>query len=386
MAAFAPPLLFAAWRVEAPFFRGFPFRWVLHFVLSLTRGVVLHDSASCSMEDSLDECGRPCDTLSCLLFSALWLRCNQSILVQETQSAEDTDMTRSKMLLIKATTCLQVVPMSLDWPVHPFARSDFSRSSLPPGVPSGEQQRGALPASTRSRWRQNALQPPHQVLQRLQVGMDVALSLLEVIGSVFLRRRKENSNSNISKCFLTTTLYVFRKYMEEASISRLSRCWLRGFGFLVLSFLETKTQEDRLSAFTMIFYPKEAIVTHLITCQGRDHIVNLQSGRQSLVIVKVHFEPELTLRQLRERLCLLTRHWPSYPNAVCIILGDFNICEPEEGRFNVWNQTCTDGDPRKTAMFHSFCHTSLRLLNLITRGGTPQPLGTYSLFQELIAF
>ena len=29
---------------------------------------------------------------------------------------------------------------------------------------------------------------------------------------------------------------------------------------------------------------------------------------------------------------------------------------------------------------HSF-HTSLRLLNLITREGTPQPLGSYALFQ-----
>ena len=37
-----------------------------------------------------------------------------------------------------------------------------------------------------------------------------------------------------------------------------------------------------------------------------------------------------------------------------MILRDFNICDPEEGRFNVWNQTFTDGDPRKTAMFHSF--------------------------------
>ena len=37
-----------------------------------------------------------------------------------------------------------------------------------------------------------------------------------------------------------------------------------------------------------------------------------------------------------------------------IILGDFNICDPEEGRFHVWNQTFTDGDPTKTAMFHSF--------------------------------
>ena len=35
--------------------------------------------------------------------------------------------------------------------------------------------------------------------------------------------------------------------------------------------------------------------------------------------------------------------------------------------------------------FTSFFHTSLRLLNLITRGGTPQPLGSYALCQELIA-
>ena len=37
-----------------------------------------------------------------------------------------------------------------------------------------------------------------------------------------------------------------------------------------------------------------------------------------------------------------------------IILGDFNICDPEEGRFNVWSQSFTDGDPGKTAVFHSF--------------------------------
>ena len=60
------------------------------------------------------------------------------------------------------------------------------------------------------------------------------------------------------------------------------------------------------------------------------------------------------VRRLRERLRLLTLHWPSYPNAVGIILGDFNICEPEEGRFNVWNQTFTDGDTGKAALFHSF--------------------------------
>ena len=106
--------LFRRLAGRGAFFRDFPFRWVLHFVLSLSRGVILHDSACCSREDSLDEYGRPCDNLSCLLFSALWLRCNQSLLVQETQSAEDTDVTCSKMLPIQATTCLQVGPMFLD--------------------------------------------------------------------------------------------------------------------------------------------------------------------------------------------------------------------------------------------------------------------------------
>ena len=83
--------------------------------------------------------------------------------------------------------------------------------------------------------------------------------------------------------------------------------------------------------------------------------MNIRSGRHNLVIVNVHFEPELILRQLRGRLRLIHPHWPAYPSGVGVILGDFfNICDPEEGRLNVWNQSFTDGDPGKTAVFHSF--------------------------------
>ena len=106
------------------FFRGFPFRWVLHVVLSLTRSVIVYDAASCSREDSQNECGRPCDALSCLFFSALWLHQSQSLLVQEIRSAKDIDLTCFKTFPIKAATCLQVGPMSLEWPVDPFARFD----------------------------------------------------------------------------------------------------------------------------------------------------------------------------------------------------------------------------------------------------------------------
>ena len=69
--------------------------------------------------------------------------------------------------------------------------------------------------------------------------------------------------------------------------------------------------------------PENAIVTHVIACQDRDHVVNIQSGQKNPVIVDVHLELELSLRRLRERVRLITPHWPSYPNAVGIILGDF---------------------------------------------------------------
>ena len=77
-------------------FRGFSFRWFCTLCYLLTRNVIVYGAASCSREDFHDECGRPCDALSCLLFSALWLRSNLSILGQETQSAKDIDMTCPK--------------------------------------------------------------------------------------------------------------------------------------------------------------------------------------------------------------------------------------------------------------------------------------------------
>ena len=46
----------------------------------------------------------------------------------------------------------------------------------------------------------------------------------------------------------------------------------------------------------------EARVTHVVTSQGRDHIVSIRPGGRNLVVVHVHFEPDLTLRSLRERL------------------------------------------------------------------------------------
>ena len=44
-------------------------------------------------------------------------------------------------------------------------------------------------------------------------------------------------------------------------------------------------------------FPGGAVISHVITCQGRDHSVSFHSGDSILVIVNVHFEPDLTLRR-----------------------------------------------------------------------------------------
>ena len=131
--------------------------------------------------------------------------------------------------------------------------------------------------------------------------------------------------------------------MERMSIFRLFSCWLRDFGSLVPLFLKTKNAGGSAICIHRDLLPEDAIVTHVVTCQGRDQLVNIRSGRHSLAIVNVHFEPELTSRQLRGRLCFFHPHWPAYPCGVGFF-GDFNICDPEAGRFNVRNQTFTDGD------------------------------------------
>ena len=114
MAALSPLRFFAALARSA-----------LQFALSLARCLTLQGAAPCYRIDSLCECGRPHDTLSCLFFSALWLRQSQSMLTQ-VQQTNDIDLTCYKTLPTKSVTCLQVEPMSLEWPVAPSAGSDMT--------------------------------------------------------------------------------------------------------------------------------------------------------------------------------------------------------------------------------------------------------------------
>ena len=92
--------------------------------------------------------------------------------------------------------------------------------------------------------------------------------------------------------------------MERMNIFRLFRCWLAISVFCTF-ILDNENAGGSAICIHRDLLPEEAIVTHLVTCHGRDHLVNIQSGRHNPVVVNVHFEAELTMRQLRGRLRLV---------------------------------------------------------------------------------
>ena len=167
--------------------------------------------------------------------------------------------------------------MSLEWPIALPAESDQSSLSPSHEDPNDGHPEDTLPALPQLRWRRDALQPP-----QVQQGRTGRMSFLQAI-QVWAPRFR--------------LFGTFIPNNESAGGSAVC------------------IHEDLL--------PEGAIVTHVIACQGRDRIVNVQSGRKHLVIATVHFKPELTLRRFRERLRLIAPHWNSYPNAVGIIMGDF---------------------------------------------------------------
>ena len=138
----------------------------------------------------------------------------------------------------------------------------------------------------------------------------------------FANKRTESSNANISISSLTpTTFYVSRRYMVRDEHLQAIQVLAPRFKFLGTFIPENENAGGSAICTHTDLLPEGAIVSHVITGQGLDHFVNIQSGRHNLVIVNVHFEPELTLRQLRGRLRLIHPHWPAYPSGVGIIFG-----------------------------------------------------------------
>ena len=125
--------------------------------------------------------------------------------------------------------------------------------------------------------------------------------------------------------------------------------------------------------------PDDVNVVGVTTCQRRDNIVTISV----LVVVNVHFEPDQDLTDPRERLRLISLHWPRCPEAFGVIVGDFNMREPEEGRFSVWNQTFTEGVRGKRSFSVPFASMSLKLRSLAFQGKTLLLMVRYAHCPEL---
>ena len=225
--------------------------------------------------------------------------------------------------------------MPLDWPVNPFGRSDSSRPSLPPDVPSGEQQRGAFPASIRSLWRQDALQAQPQILQRptgwdgcgffLSEGMRCSTwNTRGLVGSFFSRQRnREFKLKYLKKLLDNNNMICLHEVHGKDEFLQAIQVLAPRFRLFGTFLPNNENAGGSAICIHRDLLPEEAIVTHVVTCQGRDHLVNIRSGRHSLVIVNVHFEPELTVRQLRGQIV----YYP--PALACISL----LCGRYFGRF-----------------------------------------------------
>ena len=119
---------------------------------------------------------------------------------------------------------------------------------------------------------------------------------------------------------------------------------------------------------------------HLVTQQGRDHLVKTHLDNRTLMVANVHLEPGSSLRKIRERLQHNSTHWSAYPECLGVLIGDFNTCEPKEGRFNVTVRTFSDGDPGRSAAFPSIFPHVLEIDNPSFPRKVGAPDGTLRFF------
>ena len=187
-----------------------------------------------------------------------------------------------------------------------------------------------------SRWRQNALHPPQ--VQHGAAGRDTsgcfpvgglrctAWNTRGLFGSVFSsqrnRERKHNYFKKLLECNNILCLQEVHGKDEFLQTLQVLAPRFQLFGTIIPG---NENAGGTASCIHKDLLPDDATVTHFVTCPRRGHTVSIQSDWTKLVIVSVHFEPELTVRRLRERLRHIIPHCPSYPNAMGFIMEDCSV-------------------------------------------------------------
>ena len=256
-------------------FRGSPCWWAMQFVIYLARCLTLHDSVPRYREGSQYHYSCPHDTLSCLFCTALWLGQCQTILTQ-TQQSDDIDMACCRILPIDPITCSHVRPRSLarlaSWKML---------TSLPPHL----------------RWRRDALQP---------------LGIQQV-------RRDGNTCIHIPDGGLRCVSWNTRgltgsPFSPQSSRERKHNYFTRRTqNNDIVCLQDTHGKDEFLQAIQVPaprFRPYGILTPNNVNADGSAFCLHKWSlapcGRQR------PFRADLTLRSLRERLPLITPHWPLY--------------------------------------------------------------------------
>ena len=312
MAALSLP----AWRVEAFFFLcGVPFWWHMQIAIYLCRRLSQHDQVLCHREIAQTQCSR--------FHTAIWLGKCQSILTQTQHSSE--------LAPFGSTTCSHVGPVSLGWPLAPLGGSSPSGHSLSQEGANRDRSGNAPLNPPHLRWRRDALQPPEVQRDHLARNTcahirDGGLRCISWNTRGLLGSPASSQHSRERKHAYLTRLARYNDICLQETHGKDE--FLQAVQVLVPQFrlFGTLIPNNESAGGSAIFIhenllPDGAIVTHVTTCQGRDHIVTTRSGDCVLVVVNVHFEPDLTWRGLRERLRRISPHWPCYPGALGVIIG-----------------------------------------------------------------
>ena len=168
----------------------------------------------------------------------------------------------------------------------------------------------------------------------LQGGMDAAPSFLKACGALrgtsevsldlfFANKRTEFKRKYLKKLFDIYNILCLQEVHGKDEHLQAIQVLAPRFKFFGTFIPDNENAGGSAICIHRDLFPEDTLVTHVITCQGRDHLVTIGSGRHNLVFVNVHFEPELTLRQPRGRLGLTHPHWPAYPSGMVVFLGDF---------------------------------------------------------------
>ena len=113
-----------------------------------------------------------------------------------------------------------------------------------------------------------------------------------LVGSVLsLERNGELKLNYFGKLLANNNVICLQEVHGKDEFLQTFQVWAPRFKFFGTFILGNEKAGGSAMCIHKDLLLDDAIVTHVITCQGRDRIVNVQSALKNLVIVNVHSEP-----------------------------------------------------------------------------------------------